>query len=84
MSTHNAIISVVEDVQLESSGLNTTNLDWPNLTLDRVGLLAPHWPISPTLVPEVEGQRPNPTEHRGNPNLDVPHETLATCNACNS
>ena len=37
MSTHNAIISVVEDVQLESSGLNTTNLDWPNLTWDNVG-----------------------------------------------
>ena len=30
------------------------------------------------LVPEVEGQRPNQAGHRGNPNLDVSHETLTT------
>ena len=78
MSMRTQAIAVGLGVQLVRSGLNTTNLDWPNLTLDRVGLLAPHWPISPMLVPEVEGQIPNPTGHRGNPNLDVSLETLAT------
>ena len=37
MSTRNAVIAVVQGVQLVSSGLNTTNIDWPNLTLDNVG-----------------------------------------------
>ena len=53
MSTRNAIIAVVQGVQLVSSGLNTTNLDWPNLTLDRIGLLAARWPTSPALVWEM-------------------------------
>ena len=37
-------------LQLVSFGLNTTNLDWPNLTPDRDGLLAPRWPTSPALT----------------------------------
>ena len=46
MSMRTQAIAVGLGVQLVRSGLNTTNLDWPNLTLDRVNLLAPRWPIS--------------------------------------
>ena len=36
--TRNAVIAVVQGVQLVSSGLNITNIDWPNLTMSPVGL----------------------------------------------
>ena len=37
MSTRNAVIAVVLGVRLVSSGLNTTNIDWPNLTMNCIG-----------------------------------------------
>ena len=50
MSMRTQAIAVGLGVQLVSFGLNTTNLDWPNLTPDRDGLLAPRWPTSPALT----------------------------------
>ena len=54
MSMRTQAIAVGLGVQLVRSGLNTTNLDWPNLTLDRIGLLAARWPTGPALVWEME------------------------------
>ena len=46
MSMRTQAIAVGLGVQLVRSGLNTTNLDWPNLTPDCVGPLAPLWPAA--------------------------------------
>ena len=63
MSTGTQAIAVEQGVQLVSSGLNTTNLDWPNLTTNRVGL--------PALLSHER--------YRGNSNLEMSYEKLETC-----